>query len=171
MTLTQATREITIETPLGKDALLLRSFRGQESLSQLFEFELDLASENSSIEYDNIIGQNITIAVTLADGSERYWNGFVSRFVQMHRDSVAAAYRATMVPWLWFLSQTADCRIFQNKTVPELVKAIFQRIQLHGLLVSALRRICDPRLLRSVPGVGSQLHLQTFGRRGHLLLL
>jgi type VI secretion system secreted protein VgrG len=126
MTLTQATREITIETPLGKDALLLRSFRGQESLSQLFEFELDLASENPSIAYDNIIGQNITIAVTLADGSERYWNGFVSRFVQMHRDSVAAAYRATMVPWLWFLSQTSDCRIFQNKKVPDLVKAIFQ---------------------------------------------
>jgi type VI secretion system secreted protein VgrG len=126
MTLTQATREITIETPLGKDALLLRSFRGQESLSQLFEFELDLASENPSIAYDNIIGQNITIAITLADGSERYWNGFVSRFVQMHRDNVAAAYRATMVPWLWFLSQTSDCRIFQNKKVPDLVKAIFQ---------------------------------------------
>src|SRR3954467_11775797 len=110
MTLTQALREITIQTPLGGDALLLRSFRGQENLSQLFEFELDLASENPSIAYDNIIGQNVIIAVTLADGSGSYWSGWVSRFIQMRRDRVAAAYRATVVPWLWFLGQTTDCR-------------------------------------------------------------
>jgi type VI secretion system secreted protein VgrG len=126
MTLTQATREIAIQTPLGDDKLLLRTFRGEEFLSRLFDFELDLASEDPSIVYDNIIGQNVTIQVTLADGSERYWNGWISRFIQMQRDSVAAAYRATMVPWLWFLGQTTDCRIFQNKTVPDLIKQIFQ---------------------------------------------
>jgi type VI secretion system secreted protein VgrG len=126
MALTQTTREIAIQTPLGEDKLLLRSFRGQEFLSRVFEFDLDLASEDPSIAYDEIVGQNVTISVTLADGSERYWNGWISRFIQMQRDSVAAAYRATMVPWLWFLGQTTDCRIFQNKTVPDLIKQIFQ---------------------------------------------
>ena len=125
MPIQQAARELTINTPLGKDALLLRAFRGEEQLSALFEFELDLASENPSIQYESIIGQNVTIAVTLADGSERYWNGWINRFVQLQRDSSAAAYRATMAPWLWFLGQTTDCRIFQNKNVPDLIKQIF----------------------------------------------
>jgi len=127
MALTQAAREIAIQTPLGDDALLLRAFDGKESLSQLFSFDLDLASENFSVGYDDIVGQNVTISVTLADGSERYWNGWISRFSQWHRDSTAAAYRATMVPWLWFLGLTSDCRIFQNKTVPDLLKQIFQQ--------------------------------------------
>jgi type VI secretion system secreted protein VgrG len=126
MALTQDTREISINTPLGENTLLLRSFRGQECLSKLFLFELELASENASIAYDNIVGQNVTIVINLADGTERYWNGWVSRFAQMERDSNASAYRATMVPWLWFLGQTSDCRIFQNKSVPDLLKQIFQ---------------------------------------------
>lgn len=126
MALTQASREITIQTPLGDDVLLLRAFRGQEYLSRLFSFDLDLASENESVSYDGIVGQNVTVSVTLADGSERYWNGWVSRFVQAQRDSNATVYKATIVPWLWFLGQTTDCRIFQNKTVPDLLKQIFQ---------------------------------------------
>jgi type VI secretion system secreted protein VgrG len=126
MPLTQATREISIQTPLGENALLLRSFEGQESLSQLFRFELELASENPAIGYDDIVGKSATVSITLADGTERYWNGWISRFVQMQRDSKAASYRATLVPWLWFLEQTTDCRIFQDKTTPDLLKQIFR---------------------------------------------
>jgi type VI secretion system secreted protein VgrG len=126
MALTQATREISIDTPLGEDVLLLRALRGQEAISRLFTFELDLVSENTSINYDDIVGKAVTVSVSLADGSSRYWNGFVSRFVQAERDEIVAAYRATVVPWLWFLDQTTDCRIFQAKAAPDIIKQIFQ---------------------------------------------
>lgn len=125
-TLTQATRQIAIESPLGKDALLLRSFQGQEAISRLFTFDLDLVSEDPSIQYDSIVGQRVSVRVTLHDGSSRYWNGFVSRFVQAGRDANVAVYHATVVPWLWFLDQTSDCRIFQNKTAPDIIKQVFQ---------------------------------------------
>jgi type VI secretion system secreted protein VgrG len=126
MSITQATRQIAIETPLGEDVLILRSFQGQEAISKLFMFELDLVSEEPSINYDNIVGQTVTLRVNLADGSPRYWNGCVSRFVQAGRDSNIAVYHATVVPWLWFLDQTTDCRIFQSKTAPDIIKQIFQ---------------------------------------------
>lgn len=126
MPLTQAARQIAIDTPLGEDALLLRSLEGQEAISKLFTFELDLVSEDPSIKYQDIIGQAVTVRITLANGSLRYWNGFVSRFVQAGRDSNVAVYHATIVPWLWFLDQTTDCRIFQNKTAPDIIKQIFQ---------------------------------------------
>lgn len=126
MAITQATRQIAIDTPLGEDVLILRGFQGQEAISKLFAFELDLVSEEPSINYDDIVAQAVTVRVNLADGTPRYWNGYVSRFVQAGRDSNIAVYHATMVPWLWFLDQTTDCRIFQNKTAPDIIKQIFQ---------------------------------------------
>lgn len=126
MPITQAARQIAIDTPLGDDVLVLRSFQAQEAISKLFSFELDLVSEEFSINYDDIVGQVVTIRINLVDGSSKYWNGYVSRFVQAGRDSNVAVYHATMVPWLWFLDQTTDCRIFQSKSAPDIIKQIFQ---------------------------------------------
>ena len=126
MSITQATRQIAIDTPLGEDALVLRSFQGQEALSRLFTFHLDLVSEDASVKYEDIVGQAVTVRLSLADSSQRYWNGYVSRFVQADRDRKVAVYHATMVPWLWFLDQTTDCRIFQGKTAPDIIKQIFK---------------------------------------------
>lgn len=123
---TQATRHIAIETPLGEDVLLLRSFSAHEEISRLSEFDLELLSEDYEINFDDIIGQNVTISMELPDGGKRYWNGFINRFVQgVSTSTQFAQYRATMVPWLWFLTRTSDCRIFQEKTVPDIIKQIF----------------------------------------------
>ncbi|MGB5986491.1 MAG: type VI secretion system tip protein TssI/VgrG [Desulfobacterales bacterium] len=123
---TQATRHIAMATPLGEDELLLRSFSVHEEVSRLFEFELDLLSENYEINFDDIIGKNVTISMELPQGGKRYWNGFINRFVQgVSTSTQFAQYRATMVPWLWFLTRTSDCRIFQEKTVPDIIKQIF----------------------------------------------
>ena len=123
---TQATRHIAIETPLGEDVLLLRSFSAHEEISRLSEFDLELLSEDYEINFDDIIGQNVTISMELPGGGTRYWNGFINRFVQgVSTSTQYAQYRATMVPWLWFLTRTSDCRIFQEKTVPDIIKQIF----------------------------------------------
>ena len=123
---TQDGQFISVTTPLGDDVLLLRSFTGQEAISQLFRFRLELVSEKPPIRLESIIGQNVTVNMALSDGSTRYFNGFVSQFAQTGQDSQFTYYQAEMVPWLWFLSQTSDCRIFQNKPVPEIVTQIFQ---------------------------------------------
>src|SRR6267143_1570311 len=126
MSYTQTDRIISISTPLGNDALLLRAFTGYEAISQLFRFDLDLLSEKPSISFDSIVGKPVTLNAVLADGSERYWSGYVSRFAQGANDGRFTSYRAEMVPWLWFLTRTADCRIFQNKKAPDIIQAIFQ---------------------------------------------
>ena len=123
---TQAGQFISVTTPLGDDVLLLQKFAGQEGISQLFNFQLDLASQKPPIKLESIIGQNVTVNMALSDVSTRYFNGFVSQFAQTGQDSQFTYYQAEIVPWLWFLSQTSDCRIFQNKTVPEIVTQIFQ---------------------------------------------
>jgi type VI secretion system secreted protein VgrG len=126
MAIEQAHRRIAISTPLGKDVLLLRGFTGSEAISQLFHFDLDLLSENDSIKFQDVVGKNVTLRIYDAAGGERHWNGFISRFSQGAQDRRLTAYRAQMVPWLWFLTRTADCRIFQNQKAPDIIQKIFK---------------------------------------------
>jgi type VI secretion system secreted protein VgrG len=129
MSYTQTNRRIAISTPLGKDTLLLRGFSGTEGISQLFHFDLDLLSENNSVKLQDLVGKNVTLRILDADGEERYWNGFINRFSQGSQDRRLTGYRAQMVPWLWFLTRTADCRIFQNKPVPDIIQKIFSDLK------------------------------------------
>ena len=123
---TQKNRELAIETPLGEDALLLIRMSGTEELGRLFEYNLELASENQQIKAEDIVGKDVTIRLDLGAGRTRYFNGHVSCFTQLTTTGRLARYKAIVVPWLWFLSRTADCRIFQEKTVPDIIKQIFR---------------------------------------------
>ncbi len=122
----QDTRLLSLTTPLGPDVLLVRGFSGREELSRLFRFQLDLLSENETIAAKDIVGKAVTLTVSHTDQAPRYFNGVVNRFVAAGASSRGfRAYRAEVVPWLWFLTRTADCRIFQKKTVPEIIEQIF----------------------------------------------
>lgn len=139
MPYTQENRLIGIDTPLGKDRLLLRWFSGQEGVSRLSNFDLDLLSEDPDIQFQDIIGKRVTLRVTLGSDKKRYFNGVISRFSQTGSDRGLANYRATMVPWLWFLTRTSDCRIFQKKSIPDIIRQIFKdlgftdyKLQLQG---------------------------------------
>lgn len=127
--LSQQDRIIQIATPLGDDVLLLQSFSGTEAMSQLFRFHLDMVSTNFAIDFTQIIGENVTVAVRLPDESFRFFNGLISRFSQGQVEGHLARYQAEMVPWLWFLTRTADCRIFQDKSAPDIIEQIFQDLQ------------------------------------------
>jgi type VI secretion system secreted protein VgrG len=116
---------------LDADLLLPTTLIGHEAISSMFSFGLDLISQKpEQVVFDQIIGQNITISLLLADDSRRFFNGFVSRFALVGRDLGRehrfTHYHAEVVPWLWFLSKKADCRIFQEKTVPDIVTQIFK---------------------------------------------
>ena len=123
---TQDERLAAITTPLGKDVLLLEGFSGSEGISELFRFDVRLLAEvDTTIDFDAIVGKNVTISIFTPAG-DRYFNGLVSRFSQGESDSTFTAYTAEVVPWLWMLTQTADCRIFQDKTVPDIVMQVFK---------------------------------------------
>lgn len=123
---TQAHRFAAVATPLGDDKLLLRSFHGTDALSRPFQYTLSLFSEQGGVKADDILGQNVTIRLETPSGDTRYFNGYVSRFVQTRAEGRLFHYQATIVPWLWLLTRNADCRIFQEKTVPDIVKEIFR---------------------------------------------
>jgi type VI secretion system secreted protein VgrG len=130
MTLMQQDRLVSLGTPLGKDVLLVESLEGTEAISSLFRFQLVLVSEKRDIALKDVVGQNVTIAIELPGKKYRFLNGFVSKFAQGDVDSRVSHYYAEVVPWLWFLTRTTDCRIFQRKSVPDIIKQIFNDLGL-----------------------------------------
>ena len=116
-------RQLGITEPT--DELEIESMHGTEQLGRLFEYELSLFSRNESVDIDKLLGQVVTVTLDTPGGEERYFNGIVSRFSQVGRDEGGyATYQATLRPWLWFLTRTSDCRIFQKMKVPDIIKDI-----------------------------------------------
>jgi type VI secretion system secreted protein VgrG len=118
-------RVYELTTPLGKDVLLFRFLRGREALARLSAFDLSALSTRSDIAPGALLGKSVSVKVELGGGGFRYLHGYVTRFSQEAMVGRYHQYRFTVHPWLWFLTRTSDCRIFQDKTVPDIVKQIF----------------------------------------------
>src|SRR5689334_17821631 len=123
---TQKNRLLAIGTELGEDTLLLAEVSIRETLGRMFQIEAQLLSTDTAINFDQIVGTNATVRLELPSGSTRHFNGYISRFSQGESQGKYARYRATLVPWMWFLTRTSDCRIFQKKTVPDILEDVFK---------------------------------------------
>jgi type VI secretion system secreted protein VgrG len=122
----QEGRLISLTTPLGEDVLLLAGLSGHEAISRLFSFHLDLLTEHGPIDFTQIIGKNVTISVAQSDNTARYFNGMVSHFAQSGSDTNFIHYQMEVIPWTWTLTRYADCKIFHNKKVSDIIEQVFQ---------------------------------------------
>ena len=144
MAFVQTDSPIQITTPLGDNKLLLQSVHGEEQLSGLFQFNLELLSEDDSLEFTQIVGKNATLTLALPSGDTQYLNGIVSRFVQAGKSERFTSYFAEMRPWLWLLTMNSDCQIFQNLSTPDIVKKVFSNLGFTDVKDS-LTRTYQPR--------------------------
>src|SRR5215469_6137803 len=126
MSATQIDRPFRLKTPLGDDALLLDRFDGYERVSTPFRFILRLLSPDPNIDMQGLLTKPAVLSMNLTEESERHLHGHINRIklLECGQDGMAA-YEAEMVPWLWFLHHFTDYRIFQNKTVPDIVEQVF----------------------------------------------
>jgi type VI secretion system secreted protein VgrG len=120
------TRPIPLTTPLGGDVLWFHSLTGQETLGRPFVYNLVLLSEDSQIAIDSLLGKTVTVELPTINNEKRYFHGCVTNFSQVGMLGRFHHYLATVRPWLWFLTRTSDCRIFQNMTAPEIIKQVFR---------------------------------------------
>ena len=123
---TQDHRLIRLNVPdlHDRDKLLLESFNGQEGVSFPFRYELSVLSTDPAVAFSSVIGKEATITVCLPNENKRYINGIISSFSQGATSSRLTAYQAVLVPKLWLLTRTADSRVFQDKSVPDILDII-----------------------------------------------
>lgn len=130
-TASQAKRQVQIGSPLADDALLFHRMTAHERLSGLYELELELYSNDPTLKAGDVLAKNMTVAWKWdPDGEERYWSGICMRFGLVRGDDEMSVYRATVVPPMWFLTQTRNSRIFSEMSVADIVKAVLDE---HGI--------------------------------------
>ena len=117
------TADFTLEIAGLKTKLRVPNFKGTEGLSQLFGFQLYLQAEGDDIKTEEMLGKSAVF--TIKNGSEtRQICGILSRFTWIAEVGGRTIFYADLVPVFWLLTQRFDCRIFQNKTVPEIVSEV-----------------------------------------------
>ena len=122
----QAGRLMQFASSLGQDTLLIQTLEGVEGISRLFDFQAELIADASTeIDPAALVGNKVTIAIDLVDvQGTRYINGLVESFEQTSATDEFSSYRAHLVPSLWQLTLSSNCRVFQNKTVMDIIKEV-----------------------------------------------
>ncbi len=124
---------LTMTSPLGQDALIPYEFSAREGISEPFLFEIRAFSQQGIFDPDKLLYQTVCVKVQHQAGAGvvRYFNGIVQS-VSAEGGSTATragselqGYRISVVPKLWFLSQTVDCRVFQKKTTVDILTQLF----------------------------------------------
>jgi len=130
----QTDRILQFSCVLGANELLIESFDGFEAMSRLFEFHAELLAEaGTTIDPKALIGTKATVSLNLAEmQGTRYFNGLIASFEQCGGDDHYDSYRARLVPSLWQLSLSSNCRVFQNMTVVDIVKSVIGE---YGLII------------------------------------
>ncbi|WP_244830337.1 type VI secretion system Vgr family protein [Caballeronia sp. TF1N1] len=115
---------VKIETPLGDDLRFLNLGASAE-LGRMPRCELTLVSKRADLDIGRILGKRVTVSLTVPKAKPRVFGGYVAGFRQTGMRGRLYVYEAAVRPWLWLLTRRSNCRIFQNKTVEEIVKSIF----------------------------------------------
>lgn len=124
---------LLLTSPLGDDtkpyqegSLHAIGLHATEQLSAPYLIGLDVVSTEKQIAPDSLLHKPVTVTIRRKDGVDRYFNGLVRHVSSSgveHRGRWE--YHLDVVPSLWFLSQTSDCRIFQKKTAVEILRQLF----------------------------------------------
>ena len=143
-------REVSVTSALGPDILLFHSMTGSERLGRLSEYCVQLLSTKQDLKIADVLGKRMGIHVNLPGDSgdkKRHFNGIVTRFCSTGWKGEFASYEATVHPWLWLLTRSSNCRIFQDKSVTDIVKEVCNN-EVYGshidLSISALSGTYDP---------------------------
>jgi len=138
MTAGRAQPLLLLSSPLGDDTLPIQqgtlhavALSAHEELSQPFAFRITAVSTEQAIQPTQLVYQPVCLTLRKAPHADRFFHGIVRRMEAVglaRRDRWT--YHLDIVPRLWFLGQAADCRIFQQKTVVEILQQLFAE---HGV--------------------------------------
>src|ERR1700755_3163896 len=127
--LKQADHASALKTPLGEDVLVLRNFSAIEGLSEPFEIQVDALSKQENINFDKALGQACTVRLKTYEQKQRFFCGILTN-AQWAGSEVGdqqeySRYRLVLRPWFWLLNHRANCQIFLEKNVKDIIQQVF----------------------------------------------
>ena len=111
---------------LGSGGLLVEAFAADDAVQGIGGRDVIVVSTDAHISLAPLLGQPASLEVSLADGTRTRFDGDVSEVAMLGSEGGLARYRLRLSPWMWRLSQVRNSRVWQDKTVIEIVEDVFQ---------------------------------------------
>ncbi|GGC13837.1 type VI secretion system Vgr family protein [Pseudoduganella buxea] len=137
--LTQTTRLLRLTTPVVADGLVVECLRGEEAIGQCYALDVTVLSHDAAIPLKSLLGQPALLELDTTGPAPRMFHGHITEAAIVGADGGLARYRLTLGPWFAFLRHGRDSRVFQGKSVPDILSALFSGWQGAGTLVPAWR--------------------------------
>jgi len=119
------TTRFTFDLIGSLEELRLLEFTGKENISDSFEYTLVVASKNDLLTSEQFMGKS-GLLTFVAHGQNELLHGDIARFEQSGEQGDFLLYQLTLVPRFWFLKKRHNHRIFQERSVPDIIKAVFK---------------------------------------------
>lgn len=119
----QANRPAKLTTALGPDVLLLEAFTATERLSEPFTIVADVVAKRPVAVHD-LLGTDCGIEVVGGEAQARHFSGRLWDYSEVGWSKTGLHYRLTLRPRLAFCGLNRRSRIFQQKSVPDILKAV-----------------------------------------------
>src|SRR5664280_1918635 len=120
---------VSIKTSDGK--FLVLSMSGHDHLGHMFEYVVELAGELNmlgspkDVDLQGLLGTRATVTLNVSDDA-RYFDGYVTRMARGQKRGRYITYSMTLQPWLWFCTRTKNSRVFQDKSVKDIVTEVLK---------------------------------------------
>lgn len=134
----QDLRLLDLTTPLGANKVVINGFAGSDGISSPFRFKLDLLADIETksegeikaldTQIKTLLGKAVSVKM-LYENSPQHFHGLVAKMSALPRELRFLHYSAEVVSWLWLLTLKSESRIFQDKSVVEIIKAVFDELK------------------------------------------
>lgn len=117
-------RSFEFQGALGDD-VEFDSMALEERLGYMFDYKITVVSERGDLKPSHFLNKSFTVKMAMPERPERFFNGYCVHFQRGAVRGEWFTYHVQLAPWLWYLTRTSDCKIFQKKTVPQIIKEVF----------------------------------------------
>lgn len=138
-TWSRSTAMLTMTSALGADVLIPIALSAHEAISQPFQFNVEVVCQQGTVDPNQLLYQPACVTLQANGNPIRYFHGIVqsvSAGAPVRSASTAdtyTVYNLVLVPKLWFMSQTVDCRVYETQSATDILNAMFGDIGLTDL--------------------------------------
>jgi len=121
---------------LGDDedssGLMVEAFAADDGVQAIGTRDVIVLATDAALDLASLLGQSAVLETSLVDGTRARFTGLVSEAAMLGSFGGLARYRLRLQPWLWRLGQVRNSRVWQDKTVMEIVDIVFQEHAPHA---------------------------------------
>ncbi|WJD68282.1 type VI secretion system tip protein TssI/VgrG [Pseudomonas asiatica] len=123
----QSDLRFTFQPLAGQIDFEVVSFELDEMISSPFQLKLELISFEDEVDFGQLLDKPVLFTIWRGERPLRYVHGLVSSFSQGETGFYRTRYRALVEPVLARAGLRSNWRIFQQKTVPQILELMLKR--------------------------------------------